>query len=172
MTDMDQVGRTDQTDQIDHVAMVLEQWARERPDLDVSPMAVIGRLSRVARRIEARLGGNFAAQGIDAASFDVLATLRRSGAPYTLSPKDLVETSMVTSSAVAQRLNKLEAEGLIERTLNRHDGRGKLVHLTDAGRTIVDRVLPVHLAVEYEFLQSLSSEQQNTLAALLAALDY
>lgn len=156
----------------DHVAVVLEQWARERPDIDVSPMAVIGRLSRVARRIEARLGENFAAQGIDAATFDVLATLRRSGAPYTLSPKDLVETSMVTSSAIAQRLNKLEAEGLIERTSNQRDGRGKLVHLTETGRTIVDSVLPAHVAVEQEFLQALSSEQQNTLAALLTALDH
>lgn len=155
----------------DHVATVLEQWARERPDVDVSPMAVIGRLSRVARRIEMRLGENFAARGIDAATFDVLATLRRSGAPYNLSPKDLVETSMVTSSAIAQRLNKLEADGLIERTSNQHDGRGKLVHLTDAGRTIIDNVLPDHLAVEREFLQPLSSEQQNTLAALLTALD-
>ncbi len=156
----------------DHVAEVLEQWARERPDVDVSPMAVIGRLSRVARRIEALLGENFAAQGIDAATFDVLATLRRSGAPYTLSPKDLVETSMVTSSAIAQRLNKLEAERLIERTSNQRDGRGKLVHLTDAGRSIVDSVLPAHVAAEREFLQDLSPEQQNTLAALLAALDH
>lgn len=160
------------TNHENHVATVLEQWARERPDVDVSPMAVVGRLSRVARRIEARLGENFAAQGIDAATFDVLATLRRSGAPYTLSPKDLVETSMVTSSAIAQRLNKLEAEGLIERTAHQHDGRGKLVHLTDAGRTIIDNVLPAHVAVEQEFLQDLSAEQQNTLAALLTALDH
>ncbi|TYC96311.1 MarR family transcriptional regulator [Arthrobacter echini] len=162
---------TNPTDQ-DHVAVVLEQWGRERPDVDVSPMAVIGRLSRVARRIEVRLGENFAVQGVDAATFDVLATLRRSGAPYALSPKDLVETSMVTSSAIAQRLNKLEAEGLIERTSNQRDGRGKLVHLTDAGRTIVDSVLPVHVAVEHEFLQVLSPEQQNTLAELLAVLDH
>lgn len=161
-----------QTDQRDHVAAVLEQWARERPDVDVSPMAVIGRLSRVARRIEARLGENFAAQGIDAATFDVLATLRRSGAPYTLSPKDLVETSMVTSSAIAQRLNKLEAEGLIERTSNQRDGRGKLVHLTDAGRSVVDSVLPEHVTVEREFLQALSAEEQNILAVLLAVLDH
>lgn len=160
------------TNHQDHVAAVLEQWARERPDVDVSPMAVIGRLSRVARRIEARLGENFAAQGIDAATFDVLATLRRSGDPYTLSPKDLVETSMVTSSAIAQRLNKLEVEGLIERTSNLHDGRGKLVHLTPTGRDIIDSVLPIHMAVERDFLQTLNPEQQHTLAALLTALDH
>ncbi|RJT75668.1 MarR family transcriptional regulator [Arthrobacter cheniae] len=135
-------------------------------------MAMIGRLFRVARRIEARLGENFAAQGIDAATFDVLATLRRSGAPYALSPKDLVGTSMVTSSAIAQRLNKLEAEGLIELTSNQHDSRGKLVHLTDTGRTIIDSVLPNHVAVEHAFLQALSSEQQDALAALLTALDH
>lgn len=156
----------------DHVEAVLEQWARERPDIDVSPMAVIGRLSRVARRIEVRLGENFAAHGIDAATFDVLATLRRSGAPYTLSPKDLMETSMVTSSAIAQRLNKLEADGLVERTASQHDGRGKLVHLTDEGQGIVDGILPDHVTVEREFLETLSTKQQNTLAVLLAALDH
>lgn len=161
-----------QTDHQDHVQALLRQWARERPDVEVSPMAVIGRLSRVGRKIEVRLGENFAAHGIDAATFDVLATLRRSGDPYTLSPKDLMKTSMVTSSAIAQRLNKLEGDGLIERTANQHDGRGKLVHLTDKGRDLVDRVLPTHVAVEREFLQALSRKQQNTLAELLAILDH
>lgn len=79
---------------------------------------------------------------------------------------------MVTSSAIAQRLNKLEADGLIERIANQHDGRGKLVHLTDTGREIVDSILPDHVAVEREFLKVLTTEQQNTLAALLASLDH
>ncbi len=159
------------TNNDDHVAAVLGQWARERPDVDVTPMAVIGRLSRVARKVDDRLARNFALHGIDAGTFDVLATLRRSGAPYTLSPKDLMESSMVTSSAIAQRLNKLEADGLIERTVSRSDGRGKQVHLTAKGRRIVDDVLPNHVAVERQILEILSPNQQATLAALLSALD-
>lgn len=161
-----------QEQQQDHVETVLGQWARERPDVDVSPMAVIGRLSRVARRVDDRLARNFALHGIDAATFDVLATLRRSGEPYTLSPKDLTESSMVTSSAIAQRLNKLETDGLIERTASQRDGRGKQVRLTDKGRTVVDLVLPLHVAAEREFLEGLSSKQQSALATLLAALDH
>lgn len=155
----------------DHVETVLGQWARERPDVDVTPMAVIGRLSRVARKVDDRLARSFALYGIDAGTFDVLATLRRSGAPYTLSPKDLMESSMVTSSAIAQRLNKLEVDGLIERAASRSDGRGKQVHLTAKGRRIVDDVLPHHVAVERQILESLNPSQQAALAALLSALD-
>lgn len=156
----------------DHVGTVLEQWKRERPDIDVTPMAVIGRLSRVARRVDDKLARHFALHGIDAATFDVLATLRRSGDPYSLSPKDLRESSMVTSSAIAQRLNKLEADGLIERTANHSDGRGKQVHLTDKGRQVIDDLLPGHVAAEREFLETLTSNQQGILAALLASLDH
>lgn len=157
--------------QQDHVQTVLEQWARERPDVDVSPMAVIGRLTRAARRIEDALARNFAQHGMDAASFDVLATLRRSGAPYSLSPKDLTESSMVTSSAIAQRLNKLEIDGLVRRTASKSDGRGKQVHLTDKGRNLVDDMLPDHVAAERGLLDALTGQQQKTLATLLAVLD-
>ncbi len=155
----------------DHVESVLEQWARERPDVDVTPMAVIGRLSRVARRVDERLARNFALHGIDAATFDVLATLRRSGAPYALSPKALMESSMVTSSAIAQRLNKLETDGLIERTASHNDGRGKQVHLTEKGCRIIDDILPEHVAVERTILEIITPNEQSTLAALLSALD-
>lgn len=163
---------TELSDRPDHVAAVLEQWARERPDVDVTPMAVIGRLSRVARRIDERLARNFTLHGIDAATFDVLATLRRSGTPYTLSPKTLRDSSMVTSSAIAQRLNKLEADGLVERTVSQRDGRGKEVRLTQRGRRIVDDLLPHHVATEHACLETLTPEEQITLAALLARLDH
>ena len=158
-------------DHTDHVATVLEQWARERPDVDVTPMGVIGRLSRVARRIDDRLARNFALHGIDAATFDVLATLRRSGVPYTLSPKALRDSSMVTSSAIAQRLNKVEADGLVRRTLSQSDGRGKEVQLTEKGRKIIDDLLPHHAAEEHAILETLTPDQQTTLAGLLARLD-
>ncbi|MCQ1985970.1 MULTISPECIES: MarR family winged helix-turn-helix transcriptional regulator [unclassified Arthrobacter] len=155
----------------DHVDMVLRQWAAERPDLDVSPMAVVGRLSRVARRFDEQLAATFAKHGLDAASFDVLATLRRSGPPYTLSPKDLSAGSMVTSSAIAQRLNRLEAQGYVLRSPSSADRRGKQVTLTDAGRTAVDAALPDHVATEHRLLNALGDGEREALAALLAKLD-
>lgn len=155
----------------DHVETVLTQWKRERPDLDVSPMAVVGRLSRVARRFDERLSRNFAAHGLDAAAFDVLATLRRSGPPYTLSPKSLSSGAMVTSSAIAQRLNRLEGQGLVARSPSSTDGRGKQVMLTDRGRAIVDHALPDHVQTEHELLHALDNEERRTLAVLLAKLD-
>lgn len=155
----------------DHVDMVLRQWAAERPDLDVSPMAVVGRLSRVARRFDEQLAVTFARHGLDAASFDVLATLRRSGPPYTLSPKDLTASSMVTSAAIAQRLNRLEAQGLVRRSPSSADRRGKQVTLTDAGRAAVDAALPDHVATEHGLLTALDDDERRTLAALLAKLD-
>lgn len=155
----------------DHVDKVLAQWARERPDLDASPMAVVGRLSRVARRFTEEMAETFSAHGLDAAAFDVLATLRRSGSPFTLSPTDLTADSMVTSSAVAQRLNRLEAQGLVRRSPSPEDGRGKQVTLTAEGRRVVDAALPAHIATEHRLLAGLSGKERETLATLLAKLD-
>ncbi|MCQ1955734.1 MarR family transcriptional regulator [Arthrobacter sp. zg-Y826] len=155
----------------DHVSMVLRQWAAERPDLDVSPVAVVGRLSRVARRFDEQLAATFAKHGLDAASFDVLATLRRSGKPYTLSPKDLTASSMVTSSAIAQRLNRLEEQGYVVRSPSSVDRRGKQVTLTDAGRAAVDAALPDHVSTEHRLLAALDENEREALAALLAKLD-
>ncbi|KPN19400.1 MULTISPECIES: MarR family winged helix-turn-helix transcriptional regulator [Arthrobacter] len=154
----------------DHVEAVLAQWAAERPDLDVSPMAVLGRLSRTSRRVDAELAGTFAAHNLDAASFDVLATLRRAGSPFTLSPKDLAAQSMVTSAAVAQRLNRLEARGLVSRSRNNDDGRGTLVSLTAAGRKLIDGALPDHVATEHRLLEPLTAVERQTLAELLGKL--
>ncbi|MBF4994935.1 MarR family transcriptional regulator [Arthrobacter gandavensis] len=155
-------------DQIEHI---LAQWAAERPDLDVSPMSVVGRISRVSRKLDARLAATFAAHGLDAAAFDVLATLRRSGAPYTLSPTELTASTMVTSAAIAQRLNRLEERGLISRTRNSSDGRGKRVALTTDGLALIDRALPDHLATEERILAGLSLQERDILAALLARIE-
>lgn len=155
---------------MDHVDGILEQWQRERPGLDTSPMAVIGRLARATAHVEAQLAANYARHGIDAATFDVLATLVRQGAPHELSPARLAADAMITTSAVAQRLNRLEAQGYLTRHPDPADGRAKLVRLTREGREVVDRVLPDHLATEAALLDRLSVEQQKTLAALLAAL--
>jgi DNA-binding MarR family transcriptional regulator len=151
----------------DHVDGIVQQWHRERPDLDVSPMHVMGRLSRVAQQVERRLEENFTRHGLDSGSFDVLATLRRNGAPYTLSPKDLAASAMITSSAVAQRLNRLEDRGLITRARSSVDGRGTEVTLTQAGREIVDATLPTHLATEEDLLAALSMNERRTLTKLL-----
>jgi DNA-binding MarR family transcriptional regulator len=154
----------------DDVDAILEQWARERPDLDVSPMGVFGRLARAARLADARLDEVFATHGLDRASFDVLATLRRSGPPYRLTPGELQRTAMVTTSAIAQRLNKLEERGLVSRTPNAADGRVIDVTLTPAGLDLVDRALPDHVANEHRLLAGLSARQRSQLTQLLRAL--
>ena len=154
----------------DHVDLVLGQWHAQRPDLDVSPMAVIGRLSRLARLVDVELGRTFAAHGLDRASFDVLATLRRSAPPHRLTPTELMRASMVTSGADTQRLDRLEARGLVVRTPNEHDGRGVVVALTDAGRDLIDRTLPDHLATENRLLGALSHPERTALADTLKHL--
>ncbi|WP_445444845.1 MarR family winged helix-turn-helix transcriptional regulator [Clavibacter sp. km3a] len=156
---------------MDHVDRILTQWAAERPDLDASPMAVIGRLARAAGALAAELDRTFARHGIDASTFDVLATLRRQGAPHRLPPAQLARESMITTSAVAQRLNRLEGLGLVARLPRPEDGRGKLVELTAAGRQLVDRVLPDHLATEEALLAPLDARERRTLAELLGRLD-
>ncbi|MFS4505628.1 MarR family winged helix-turn-helix transcriptional regulator [Clavibacter sp. Sh2141] len=156
---------------MDHVDRILEQWRTERPDLDPSPMAVIGRLARAAAALAAGTDATFARHGIDASTFDVLATLRRQGPPFRLAPAALARESMITTSAVAQRLNRLEGLGLVTRLPRPEDGRGKLVELTAAGRELVDRVVPDHLATEEALLAPLDARERRTLAELLARLD-
>src|SRR4051794_6632323 len=126
----------------DAVDRLLAQWARERPDLDTRPMGVVGRVSRVARRIDLAQRATFARFDLDPAAFDVLATLRRSGEPYALTPGDLMRTAMVTSGAITQRLDRLEARGLVARGPHAQGGRGVLVPLTDAGVALVGRGPP------------------------------
>ncbi|MBB1255584.1 MarR family transcriptional regulator [Streptomyces sp. OF3] len=154
----------------DHVDRVLEQWARERPDLDASPMAVIGRMGRLARIVEAELNHTFARHGLDRSSFDVLATLRRSGPPYRLTPGALTRSSMVTSGAVSQRLDRLQARGLITRTPNATDRRSMDVALTDEGHALIERALPDHLDTEHRLLAPLTDTQRENLVDALRTL--
>lgn len=154
----------------DAVDRVLVQWARERPDLDTSPMGVVGRISRVARLADAALRQNFASTDLDPPSFDVLATLRRAGAPFELTPGELVRMSMVTSGAVSQRLDRLEERGLVTRRRSPADARGVLVRLSEAGRRAVEDVLPSHLATEEKLLAPLTGAEQAQLADLLRRL--
>ncbi len=156
---------------IDPVDRLLGQWRRERPDLDTSPMAVVGRVSRIARRVDLAQRETFARYDLDPPAFDVLATLRRSGEPFALTAGDLMRSAMVTSGAITQRLDRLEARGLVRRGAHPDDGRVVLVTLTPAGRELVDRVLPDHLATEERLLAALTPEQRATLAGLLRTLD-
>jgi DNA-binding MarR family transcriptional regulator len=154
----------------DHVQHVVEQWARERPDLDASPILVIGRLHRVAIALTTELVRVYGAHGLGEGDFDVLATLRRGGPPYELTPTDLVEQTMVTSGAVSKRLDRLESAGLVERRVSGGDRRSRIVALTAAGLELTDRAVPEHLANEARLLEPLSAAEQATLARLLGKL--
>ncbi|MEV4124132.1 MarR family transcriptional regulator [Nocardia sp. NPDC049707] len=154
----------------DHVERVLEQWRTQRPDLDVSPMAVLGRLTRLSQVVGAELRTTFTAHGLDAASFDVLATLRRSDPPHCLTPTELMHSSMITSGGVTQRLDRLEERGLVARARSERDGRGVRVTLTDAGRELIDKALPDHVATEARLLEPLTPAQRKQLATALRTL--
>ena len=152
----------------DGVDLIIEQWRRERPDLDHSPIGVVGRLSRLAREIEARLEPVYRAHGLEPGWHDVLATLRRSGS--TLRPTDLTNATMLTSSGTTKRLDKLEQAGLIARRPDPSDRRGTLITLTDRGRELIDTLTAAHLENERRILAALSEADRRQLADLLRKL--
>jgi DNA-binding MarR family transcriptional regulator len=154
----------------DHVDRVLEQWAVARPDLDASPMGIIGRLSRLARILDVELARTFTKHDLDRSSFDVLATLRRSNREHCLTPAELMRSSMVTSGAITQRLDRLEARGLVKRTPSETDGRVVRVSLTKEGLALIDRAVPDHIANEERILASLSESERAALAETLRGL--
>src|SRR5262245_1191508 len=154
----------------DHVDRVREQWARQHPELDTRPLAVIARLGRAARYADQGLADFFAQHGLSRADWDVLASLRREGPPYSLSPTALYRGLMRTSGAMSQRLASLERKGLVERGLDPTDRRGVVVTLTAEGRGLVDRIGADHLANERRLLAPLTGDEQDTLAALLRKL--
>jgi DNA-binding MarR family transcriptional regulator len=151
----------------DHVSIILAQWAAERPDLDASPMGIVGRISRLSLVVEKELEPVFVQSGLNHWSFDMLATLRRSGTPYRLSPTELFRSMMVTSGTMNNRIDRLAEKGLVRRVPDPEDRRGILVELTDQGRELIDSVLISHVANEARLLQPLSKEEQSTLAVLL-----
>jgi len=153
--------------QEDAVDLILEQWARERPDLDCSPMGIIGRISQLQREVHLAQRATFARHGLDVPSFDVLAALRRAGPPYQLTPTVLMRTALVTSGAITQRLDRLEEKGLITRERSEDDGRAVVVTLTDAGWKALEETLPDHLETEQRLLVGLSADDRMQLADLL-----
>ncbi|TCO32614.1 DNA-binding MarR family transcriptional regulator [Kribbella steppae] len=154
----------------DHVDLVLEQWGEQRPDLDASPMGVVGRVGRLNQLFDGELRRNFARHDLDRASFDVLATLRRSNAEHSLTPAGLMRSSMVTSGAISQRLDRLEARGLVTRTPSETDGRGIRVTLTEQGLRLIDTVLPAHIETENQLLAGLSAAEREQFVDLLRTL--
>jgi DNA-binding MarR family transcriptional regulator len=154
----------------DGVDLILEQWRRERPDLDHSPIGVIGRISRLARELEQQLELVYREHGLEPGWHDVLATLRRQGAPHQLRPSDFSESLMLTSSGTTKRLDRLEQAGLITRAPDPADRRGVVITLTPAGLKLIDAVTEAHLANERNLLSGLSAADRKTLAALLRKL--
>ena len=151
----------------DEVDRIVEAWARERPDLDIGPLAVLSRVTRLARHLDLARRTAFERHDLELWEFDVLSALRRAGEPYQLSPGALVTQTLVTSGTMTNRIDRLELGGLVERRPAPADRRGVLVRLTPTGRARVDSALEDLLHVERGLLGALSEEEQRTLADLL-----
>jgi DNA-binding MarR family transcriptional regulator len=156
--------------QHDEVDVLVSAWRRERPDLDVGPLEVLSRVSRLARHLDLARREAFATHGLEPWEFDVLAALRREGAPYALSPGRLLQVTLVTSGTMTNRIDRLEAKGLVERVPDPDDGRSVRVVLTAAGRTRVDDALTDLIAHERRILAALAPDDRARLAELLRLL--
>jgi DNA-binding MarR family transcriptional regulator len=154
----------------DAVDAIIGQWGAVRPDLETGPMAVFGRIYRIARTMGDEMERTYARFGISRGEFDVAATLRRSGAPYTLSPRQLSATLMLTTGGMTGRLDKLEKAGLLARTPDPHDRRGIQVTLTERGLALIDEAVGAGLEVQRAALSGLTDEEAATLAGLLRKL--
>jgi DNA-binding MarR family transcriptional regulator len=146
---------------------LLEAWQRERPDLDVSPLAVLSRVTRLARHLDRERRAAFAGHGLETYEFDVLSALRRTGPPYELTPGQLVRQTLVGSGTTTNRLDRMGARGLIDRRPDPGDGRVRRVTLTDRGRDRVDAAVADLLDRERRLLGGLSGPDRDTLARLL-----
>ena len=160
-------GRQHVSDEVDDI---VARWRTERPDLDVAPLEVLSRVSRLARHLDRARRAAFAAHGLEAWEFDVLSALRRQGSPYQLSPGALLRSTLVTSGTMTNRIDRLAEAGLVRRDRDPQDKRGVLVSLTAAGRGTVDGAMSALLVRERELLDGLDHVQQTELAALLRVL--
>ncbi len=156
---------------MDRAGMAIEQWARERPDLPSRPMAVFGRLSEASERVlRDHMNPLFADAGLQPGEFDVLATLRRSGKPFMLSPTKLYEALMISSGGMTNRIDRLERAGFVERRPDPEDRRGKLIALTGIGMRVIDETIGRHVANEERLLSVLTPAEQDKLNKLLEKL--
>lgn len=154
----------------DEVDRLVTAWRQERPDLDVEPLQVLSRVSRLARHLDRARRAAFAEHDLEIWEFDVLTALRRAGEPYELSPGTLLRATLVTSGTMTNRIDRLAAAGLVRRRPDPEDRRGVLVSLTDAGRVRVDSAFADLLRRERELLAGLGKHEQQVLADLLRTL--
>jgi DNA-binding MarR family transcriptional regulator len=154
----------------DPVSRIVEQWSEVRPDLDASPLLVVGRIQVAAQLVEATLRPTFADAGLGRGDFNVLAALRRAGEPHSLTPSELKDALMVSQGAVTKQVDRLIAKGLVTREVSPEDARGRTVSLTDAGVTLVDELMAVHLENQRRLLSVLSDDEVDELGRLLAVL--
>ncbi|MGN6611737.1 MAG: MarR family winged helix-turn-helix transcriptional regulator [Angustibacter sp.] len=154
----------------DEVDRIVAAWRRERPDLDVAPLDVLSRVSRLARHLDRARSAAFTEHDLESWEFDVLSALRRAGAPYELSPGQLVTQTLVTSGTMTNRVDRLTARGLVQRLPDPHDRRGVIVRLTEAGRRRVDDAFAGLLDRERDLLASLTAADRAHLADLLRSL--
>ena len=154
---------------LDGIDRIVAQWNRERPDLDVGPMALIGRLGRLREHISRKQEKVFAAFGLNSAGFDVLATLRRHGAPHALSPGALMDSMMITSGTVTNRIDQLEKAGLVSRETNPEDRRGMIVKLTPEGLKLINAAVAAHVENQHRLVSHLSAEERVALDGLLSS---
>jgi DNA-binding MarR family transcriptional regulator len=152
---------------VDHMDVIAEAWRRERPDVDVSALVLLGRLFRAVALADARLGEGLAGRDLQPGWFDLLAALRRAGAPYELNPTQLMRATMLSSGGMTKRLDRLVDAGFVERRPDPNDRRGTLVRLTERGRETIDEALPVHVANEERLLAHLTETERKRLDALL-----
>jgi DNA-binding MarR family transcriptional regulator len=154
----------------DDVDRIVAAWTRERPDLDITPLEVLSRVGRIAKRVDKYRKEAFKASHLESWEFDVLAALRRAGKPYQLSPKSLMAETLVSSGAMTHRLRKLETRGLITRSSDPDDGRGVVVRLTAPGRDAVDLAFSTLISAEHSLIAALAPAERVTVARALRSL--
>ncbi|MXR67809.1 MarR family winged helix-turn-helix transcriptional regulator [Shewanella insulae] len=151
---------------LDGVDRLTAQWAKEKPQLDTLPMAIIGRMMRIYKHLETEVSACHKQFGISMGEFDVLATLRRSGEPYRLTPSDLLAAMMLTSGAMTNRVDGLEKKGLVSRSHCQQDRRSVSVGLTVAGLELIDEAIEAHVAVQQALTSQLSLDEKQQIDSL------
>ncbi|GAB3580622.1 MarR family transcriptional regulator TamR [Leifsonia lichenia] len=154
----------------DEVDRIVDSWLRERPDLDFSPLQVLSRVARLSRHLDRARRTAFDRSDLESWEFDVLAALRRAGSPYQLSPKSLLQQTLVSSGTMTNRIDRLVSRGLVERRTDPNDGRGILVQMSAQGLTRVDAAITRLVDAESDLLAGLSASEQERLASLLRKL--
>jgi DNA-binding MarR family transcriptional regulator len=156
-----------ETMQSDSVDTIITQWRNENSEADLLPMAILGRLAKLGKYIDNDILHCHDRYNLRQGEFDVLATLRRSGKPYSLTPSALYQSMMLTSGAMTSRLDRLETKGLIRREHSKSDRRSVLVTLTSEGKKKIDTVLPAHINTQHDLLAGMNQQDRESLSELL-----